>query len=67
MYGEKKIVALCCSKINEAGMVEMVAVLNEQLHSYGYHLVVFHTCSDLYWKTRYETGERVIFPLWIIK
>lgn len=63
MYGEKKLVALCCSKINDAEMVEMVAALNEQLRSYGYHLVVFHTCSDLYWKTLYEVGERAVFSL----
>ena len=63
MYAGKKIVALCCSRISEKEMSVLVASLNEQLQTYGYHLVIFHTCSDLYWKTRYESGERAVFSL----
>lgn len=63
MYGGKKIVALCCSKISELKTVELVNELNKQVQSYGYNLVVFHTCSDLYWNTRYEIGESAVFAL----
>lgn len=58
-----KIIALCISRLNDARNFEFTKAVNDAALSHGYRLFVYHTCSDLYWKTEHEEGEKTIFSL----
>lgn len=61
MYKGSTIIALCVPKAYEhTGFIEE---LNESLMKYGYRLVIYHTCSDLYWNTQSDMVEKTIFDL----
>lgn len=61
MYRGSSIIALCIPKAYEH--TEFVAELNESLLEYGYRLVIYHTCSDLYWNTESDMVEKTVFDL----
>lgn len=61
MYKGSTIIALCVPKAYEH--TEFIAELNESLLEYGYRLVIYHTCSDLYWNTEADMVEKTIFDL----
>lgn len=63
MFKGQKIIALCMSKIHDDGNFEFVSALEQSARTSGYRLFIYHTCSDLYWKTKNEAGERAIFDL----
>ena len=63
MYKGYKIAALCISKIHEEEKGKMLIALNSALVSEGYRLFVYNTCTDLYWNTPAESGEKRIFEL----
>lgn len=63
MYRNYRIVALCISKISSTRSFNFVRALNEALIQSNYRLFIYNTCSDLYWKTVQEKGERTVFDL----
>ena len=63
MIGKYKIAALCISRIFDDAVHEIVTELNKNIVPKGYRLIVFHTCSDLYWDTPSEKGEASVFEL----
>ena len=63
MFLGYKIVALCISRVNDERNFEFTKALNDALTAKGFRLFVYHTCSDLYWKTEHEKGEKSVFSL----
>ncbi len=63
MYNNYEIIALCISKIGSTRSFNFVHALNKVLVERGYRLFIYNTCSDLYWKTIQEKGERTVFDL----
>lgn len=62
LYGYK-IIALCISRLNDERNFNFTKAVNDAALSHGYRLFVYHTCSDLYWNTANEDGEKSIFSL----
>lgn len=61
MYQGRTIIALCIPKAYEH--TEFIFELNESLLKNGYRLVIYHTCSDLYWNTESDMVEKTVFDL----
>lgn len=63
MLENRKIAALCLSKVQNAVCNQLVAALNEALKKINYGLLVLNTCSDLYHQDAVSLGEATIFEL----
>ena len=63
MLGKYKMVALCTARIHDDVNHDFITALNTKLTEMGCRLLVFTTCSDLYWGSPSEQGERSIFEL----
>ena len=63
MIGKYKIAALCVSRIHDDSTHELITELNKNITDKDYRLMVFHTCSDLYWDSSGEKGESSVFSL----
>lgn len=63
MLGNRKIAALCLSKVQNPVCNQLVAALNESLKKSNYGLLVLNTCSDLYHQDAVSIGEASIFEL----
>ncbi len=63
MIGKYKIAALCVSRIYDDSTHELVTELNKNITEKGWRLLVYHTCSDLYWDSASEKGESSVFDL----
>lgn len=63
MIDEKKIIALCIPKINDDSSRKFITALNNSLPSDDCRLMVFATCSELFWGTPMETGESAIYDM----
>lgn len=63
MYNGYKIIALCISKAGDERHFEFIEALNKAVISCGFRLFIYHTCSDLYQKTRNEEGDKTVFEL----
>lgn len=63
MFLGYKIIALCISRMNDERNFEFTKALNDAAACSGFRLFVYHTCSDLYWKTEHENGEKAVFSL----
>lgn len=63
MLGKYKIIGLCTARIHDDVNHDFITALNTKLTEMGCRLLVFTTCSDLYWKSPSEQGERSIFEL----
>lgn len=63
MIGEFKIAALCVSEVSDDSCREFITTLNEELVKYGFRLLVYCTCTDLFWNTPNEHGEQSVFEL----
>ena len=63
MIGQYKIAALCISRIHDDSSYRIITELNKALTEIGYRLLVYHTCSDLYWKTPSDAGEITVYDL----
>lgn len=48
-----KIIALCISRLNDIRNFEFTQALNNALTNQGYRLFIYHTSSDLYWKSQF--------------
>lgn len=63
MLGKYKMVALCTARIHDDVNHDFIVAFNKKLTEMGCRLLVFTTCSDLYWSSPSEQGERSIFEL----
>ena len=63
MIGKYKIAALCVSRIFDDSVHELVTEMNRNIIDKGYRLLVYHTCSDLFWDSPSERGEAAVFDL----
>lgn len=63
MYHGDKVIALCISKAGSERNFEFIKALNDACAGKGFRLFIYHTCSDLYWGTRSEEGEKAVFSL----
>lgn len=63
MLGNRKVAALCLSKVHLATCNELVAALNESLKKINFGLLVMNTCSDLFHQDAVAKGEASVFEL----
>lgn len=63
MLGNRKIAALCLSKVQNNSCNKLVEALNESLKKMNFGLLVMNTCSDLYHKDAVSKGEAAVFEL----
>ncbi|MBQ5319057.1 MAG: GGDEF domain-containing protein [Oscillospiraceae bacterium] len=63
MLGNRKIAALCLSKVQNSVCNQLVAALNECMKKINFGLMVLNTCSDLYHQGVVSAGEASIFEL----
>lgn len=63
MIGNNRVIAVCMSKVHDRNRFEHIRLMNECFKAYGYKMFVYQTCSDLYWQTQNEYGERCVFNL----
>ncbi len=63
MLGNRKIAALCLSKVHINVCNQLIAALNENLKKMGFGLLIMNTCSDLYHKDAVSKGEASVFEL----
>lgn len=61
MYKGQRIIALCISRTYEH--TDYISELNRLLTEKGYQLLIYQTCSDLYWGNEAEKVEKVVFEL----
>ncbi len=58
-----RIAALCVTKIHEDSVKNFIHGLNSYLKPHGWRVFVYTCISDLYWKSQFDVGERVIYDL----
>ena len=63
MIGNVRIIAVCMCKVYDERNYNFISALNRAAVENNYRLFVYHTCSDLYWKTLSEKGEQAVFDL----
>ncbi|MDD6235334.1 MAG: GGDEF domain-containing protein [Lachnospiraceae bacterium] len=63
MFKDYKIVGLCISRANDHRHLKFINGLNDKLVEAGARLFIYQTCSDLFWDTKNELGEKSIFEL----
>lgn len=59
MYNGHKTISLCISKASSERNFEFINALNNAVTACGFRLFVYHTCSDLYWKTKCRKATRL--------
>lgn len=63
MYQGYKIIGLCISKVHDERNFDFLSALYHSAQKQNYRLFIYQTCSDLYWHTPNESGEKSIFDL----
>lgn len=63
MYQGYKIIGLCISKVHDERNFDFLSALYHSVQKQNYRLFIYQTCSDLYWHTPNESGEKSIFDL----
>lgn len=63
VIGNVKIIAVCMCKVYDERNYNFIQALNSFAVENDYRLFIYHTCSDLYWKTLSEKGEQSVFDL----
>ncbi len=63
MLHGKKILGVCIPRIHTPSANEFIETLSEGLKPHGYCVFAYTTCSDLYWNTPNEAGEKTVFEL----
>ncbi|MBQ8927133.1 MAG: GGDEF domain-containing protein [Oscillospiraceae bacterium] len=62
LYGYK-VAAVCVPRIYEEVLLDFINALSDTLRPAGWRVFVYTTGSDMYWKTRADAGEALIFDL----
>ncbi len=63
MYKDYKIIALCIARANDTRHFNFIKELNKKITECGARLFIYQTCSDLFWDTKNEHGEKTVFEL----
>lgn len=63
MYNGFRIISLCISKAGDERNFQFIKNFNDAAVKSGYRLFIYQTCSDLYWKTISEEGDKSVFEL----
>lgn len=63
MIGERKIAALCISRLNDDVSHETVTSLGAALAKMNCSLFVYSTTADLYWESSVDHGDSTVFRL----
>lgn len=61
MYNGYRIISLCMGRVYDERNIDFVRALNISLCKRGYRLLIYQTCSDMYWRSLTEMGERLVF------
>ena len=62
LFGHK-IIALCTSRVYDAGQHRFIRVLNDNLTKFDYRLFIYTLNTDLYWNTEGACAEKSVFDL----
>lgn len=62
LYG-KKIIALCTSRIYDAGLHRFIRVLNDNVSKFGYRMFIYTMNTDLYWNEEDACAETKVYEL----
>ena len=63
MVNEKKLVALCTSRVYDPQIHGYIERLNKLLRAQGYSLLIFAINSDIYWEEDRPAAEKYVFDL----
>ncbi len=63
MLGNRRIAALCLSKVHIHSCNQLIESLNECLKKINYGLLIMNTCSDLYHNDAVSIGDASVFEL----
>lgn len=63
MIGDRKIISLCISRIQDASSYEFAVSLNEKISPLGYTLFVYNTCCSLNSDSSTLEGQASVFEL----
>lgn len=61
MYNGYRIISLCMGRVYDERNVDFIGALNSSLCERGFRLLIYQTCSDMYWRSLTEKGERLVF------
>lgn len=61
MYNGYRIITLCMGRVYDERNVDFIRALNINLCERGYRILIYQTCSDLYWRSLTEMGELLVF------
>ncbi len=61
MYNGYKIITLCTGRVYDERNVNFIRALNISLCKREFRLLIYQTCSDMYWRSPMEKGECLIF------
>ena len=59
----RKIIALCTSRVYDAGHHRFIRVLNDNLTKFNYRLFIYTLNTDLYWNEEANCAEKCVFDL----
>ena len=59
----KRVIALCLARVNDDLCHEYIMNLNRCLVERDWRLMVYTSCTDLYWNTPEDKGEAAVFSL----
>nr|MCR4788280.1 GGDEF domain-containing protein [Lachnospiraceae bacterium] len=63
MLGNKKLVALCTSRVFDPQIHSFIEILNESLKAHGCNLWIYAINADLYWKEDADMSEATVFDI----
>ena len=63
MSKEKRLIALCTSRVYEPQIHGFIVKLNERLRKIGASLLIFSINSDIYWEEHRQATEKYVFDL----
>ena len=61
MIGDKKIIGVCLTKVNNRARAEYISGLYKEATNYGYKLMVFNSIKDFFNGDDYDKGSKSVF------
>ncbi|MBR4555383.1 MAG: substrate-binding domain-containing protein [Ruminococcus sp.] len=63
MIGNKKIIAVCVTKLHTVGVIEYICRLQKRVSEAGYKLMVFNSTTDFYRKDSNDVGAAAVYKI----
>ncbi|MBR1750765.1 MAG: GGDEF domain-containing protein [Ruminococcus sp.] len=63
MLFDKRIIALCTSRIYDAGLHRFIRILNDNISRFGYRLFIYTMNTDLYWNEENLCAETQVYDM----